>query len=73
MSSPVFFDKAVEEETLGRPIPMGQHSIEEASSMVAAGAAPQSDREEASTAVSSPAVAPVATAAAAPAMPAMWF
>mmetsp|Transcript_127114 Transcript_127114/g.301952 ORF Transcript_127114/g.301952 Transcript_127114/m.301952 type:complete len:334 (+) Transcript_127114:61-1062(+) len=73
VSSPVFFDKAVEEETLGRPIPMGQHSIEEASSMVAAGAAPQSDREEASTAVSSPAVAPVATAAAAPAMPAMWF
>ncbi|OLP83086.1 Pre-mRNA-processing factor 19-like 2 [Symbiodinium microadriaticum] len=68
VSSPVFFDKAVEEDVVGRPIPMGQHSIEEAAAMVAAGAAPKSDRDEAS-----PAVEAVATAAAAPAMPAMWF
>ncbi|CAE7518492.1 unnamed protein product [Symbiodinium sp. CCMP2456] len=74
VSSPVFFDKAVEEEALGRPIPMGQHTIEEAAGMVAAaGAAPQSQRDEASTAVSSPAVAAVASSAGAPAMPAMWF
>eukprot|EP00439_Symbiodinium_sp_Y106_P014176 s3607_g2.t1 len=29
VSSPVFFDKAVEEEALGLPVPMGQHTIEE--------------------------------------------
>jgi len=78
VSSPVFFDKAVEEEALGLPVPMGQHTIEEAASMVApTGAAPSSDGDEssnwveakASTAVSSPAVAAIAS----PAMPAMWF